>query len=145
MKPETISCGDACREGIVVGVSGSRVCVSVAQTEACGSCEAGSTCNAAGLRERRIEVEASDLADSLSAGDRVLVRASRGAGRSAVWIAFGLPLLLMAAGVSLNLFGVSEQLSMVVAIVLLAAYYVGLRFLRGHVEKRVRLTIEKIS
>lgn len=145
MKSKEAGCGSSCREGVVVSVAGSSVRVSVAQTDACGGCEAGSTCQAAGLRQRHIDVDDEALAPTLSPGDHVRVRTARHTERSAVWLAFGLPLLLIACGVGLNLFGVSEQMSLVVALVLLAAYYLALRMLRRHVEKRVRLTIEKIS
>ena len=142
---ETTARAGESREGFVVAVRGSRVSVAVENTDACHSCEASHTCQVAGLRMKHLDVDDAECAASLRPGDRVRVCMAQGAARQAVWMAFGIPILLVAVGVSLNLFGVSEQLSMVAAIVLLAAYYMGLHFLRGHVANRVRLTIEKIS
>ena len=140
---EASVCAGESREGVVVAVHGTRVSVAVANTDACHGCEAGNTCQAAGLKTRRLDVDDAEHAALLRPGDRVKVRMARGTARRAVWMAFGIPLLLVAAGVSLNLFGVSEQMSFVCAIVLLALYYCLLRMLRKKVDKRMRLQVVK--
>ena len=152
MRTETVTCeaetmvrtGES-REGVVVAVCGTRVSVAVENTDACHSCEASHTCQAAGLRTRRLDVDDAEHAPSLRPGDRVKVRMARGTARQAVWLAFGVPLLLVAAGVSLNLFGVSEQMSFVCAIILLALYYCLLRMLRKKVDRKMRLQVVKLE
>ena len=131
-------------EGRVEEIDGNHVSVTILQNSSCDTCGASGSCRAAGLRERRVDVDAPDVVASLRTGDRVFVTADGCMGRRAVWLAFGVPLLLLAAGVCLNTTGLSEGLSLLVALVLLVIYYVVLAQMRG-MKRAFRFHIEPMK
>lgn len=133
--------GEITHEGVVQEIHGSVVRVAIMQTSSCSTCEASASCHAAGLKEKRIDVDDAEAAARLSCGDRVLVAASRGMGRKAVWLAFGLPLVLLAAGIGLNATGLGEGVSFLIAVGALVVYYAALRMVRGRMEEAFKFHI----
>lgn len=134
--------GEIIHEGVVEEIRGRFVRVIVLQNSGCSTCEASVSCHATGLRERRIDVDDAEAASRLVRGDRVQVAASRSVGRKAAWLAFGIPLVLLAGGVGLNATGLSEGVSFLIAIGALAVYYAVLHLMRGHLKGALQFHIK---
>lgn len=130
-----------CSEGIVEQVHGDEVHVRLLGAEACGGCKAHGHCTASQAGGRKVTVRASE---TYQVGDRVEVSASGGVAARALWLAFGLPVLLLAgvAVVCQVLVG-NEKTAALAALGSLVVYYLMLYLLRGKVSKAVILQIRR--
>lgn len=116
-------------EGIVLEVDGEELLVEMTVSSACASCHAKSACTSSDAQKR--VVRAVPLADvHYSVGDKVRVIMRASSGHLAVFLAYVVPLLLLFATLFLtNHFLGNELLSVAFSIVVLAFYFVGLKFL----------------
>ena len=130
-----------CSEGIVEQVHGDEVHVRLLGAEACGGCKAHGHCTASQAVGRKVTVRADE---SYQVGDRVEVSASGGVAARALWLAFGLPVLLL-AGVAVVCQAIvgNEKTAALAALGSLVVYYLMLYLLRGKVSKAVILQIRK--
>lgn len=130
-----------CSEGIVEQVHCDEVHVRLLGAEACGGCKAHGHCAASQAGGRKVTVRADE---SYQVGDRVEVSASGGVAARALWLAFGLPVLLL-AGVAVVCQAIvgSEKTAALAALGSLVVYYLLLYLLRGKVSKAVILQIRR--
>ena len=127
--------GDIRHRGVVDMIDGQTVVVRITQDAACGGCHAKDICHAAGSREKLVEVSGTD-AGNLSVGQTVTVSGSESVGMKAVWIAFGLPLLLMfVVLLTAILLGGSEKTSALIAIGVLVPYYIVVYLFRERLKR----------
>ena len=120
-------------DGVVDSVDGQDVMVRIVQSSACAGCQASRICRAAESKERLIPVHCADTS-GLHAGQAVTVAGAQSMGMKAVAFAFGLPLLLLLAGMitAMAVTG-SEKIAAVSALAVLAPYYIILFLLRDRI------------
>ena len=125
-------------QGVVASVDGNHVQVNIVQLAACSECKARSLCSSSERKEKIIDVYEADAAEKYRVGERVKVCGTLSMGKQAVWLAFGLPLLLtvvwmLVAMVVLNL---GELVSVGVLAVMLALYFYILYINRDRMARR---------
>ncbi len=116
-------------EGVVISVRGSQAEVLITRSSACEACAAASLCHSA--QGRQTVVSATCEGGFVPfAGDHVVVEATVGQGLRATLMAYVVPLVLMVVvlALAIPLLG-SEALAALVALVVLAVYYVALHFM----------------
>ncbi len=126
---------DIRHQGVVESVDGQIVMVRITQGSACSECHARGLCRASESRDKLIEVCTAGAA-GYAVGSVVTVCGSETQGMKAVWLSFGLPLLLMLAvlvGV-LVMIG-DERIAAASALSVLFPYYIGLFLLRDRIKK----------
>ena len=127
--------GDIRHQGVVDMIDGQTVVVRITQDAACGGCQARDICHAAGSRERLVEVCGTD-AGNYRVGQTVIVSGSESVGMKAVWIAFGLPLLLLfLALMTAILLSGSEKTAVLVALGVLVPYYIVVYLFRKRLKR----------
>lgn len=128
-------------DGIVDSIDGQTVVVRITQSSACGGCQARTICHAADSKDKRVEVRCIDAA-SFTAGQTVTVAGAESLGIKAVIWAFGLPLLLLLAAltVALSVTG-SEIIAASAALGILIPYYVIMFLLRDRFRKDFQFRI----
>ncbi len=131
-------------EGVVTSVKGREVEVLIRQTPACEACAAASLCHAA--EGRRAVVSATCPAGEMpKTGDRVVLEGTVGQGlRATVW-AYVVPLVLLVgvlgAGVALLH---NEGAAALLAIAVVAVYYVALHFAGKQLLRRLSFEVKSI-
>lgn len=128
-------------DGIVDSVDGQTVVVRITQSSACGGCQVRTVCHAAESKDKLVEVRCND-AGSFTAGQPVTVAGAESLGIKAVVWAFGLPLILLLAAltVGLSVTG-SEMIAAFAALGILIPYYVILFLLRDRFKKDFQFRI----
>ena len=129
--------------GVVDSVDGNRVRVRIVQTSACAACKVAGHCNAAESKEKLVDVFTAE-ASRWQVGDAVTVAASRQMATQALFLAFGLPLLIMLAVLLavLSLTG-REGLAALCGLGILLPYYAVLWCFRKRLQQRLAFWIEK--
>lgn len=132
---------DIRHQGTVDSIDGQKVNVRITQSSACGGCQARDICRAAESKEKVVEVLCADAA-VLHVGQEVTVAGAESLGLKAVAFAFGLPLLLLLAGLitAMALTG-SEKLAALCALAVLAPYYIVLFLCRNRIKRDFRFRI----
>jgi sigma-E factor negative regulatory protein RseC len=88
-------------KGIVEKIDGSHVTVRIVQTSACSSCSAKGLCNASESKEKLIDVYQSQV--PCRVGEEVVVCGTTSMGMRAVFLAFGIPLLILLASLFVSM------------------------------------------
>ena len=129
--------------GIVDRVDGSHVVVRNVQTSACSSCSAKGLCNASESKEKWIDVY--EVNASYRVGEEVVVCGTTSMGMQAVFLAFGIPLLilLLALFISMRITDGDALLSAAVALSAVIPYYIVIYFMKDKLNKTFSFTIEK--
>ena len=131
--------------GTVKSVNGKHICVQITQASACSSCVAKRMCNSSESKERLVDVFCA-AASSYQVGEEVVLTGSVEMGLSAVFWAYGAPLLLlMASLLAMVHFTSDEPLSALSALAVLTVYYAVLYLNRGRLSKKFSLTIKHIK
>lgn len=87
-------------EGIIMAKTASSVHVRIVESAACGDCKAHAYCNSSEKKEKYVDAILSPSSShTYNVGDRVAVEGSISMGMKAVWLGFGVPLLLLVAGI----------------------------------------------
>ena len=129
--------------GIVEKVEGSHVVVRIVQTSACAACSAKGLCNASESKEKQIDVY--EVNASYRIGEEVVLCGTTSMGMRAVFLAFGIPMLLLmvALFVTMRVTDGNALLSAMVSLGVIVPYYSIIYICRGKLEKRFSFTIEK--
>ena len=129
--------------GRVERVDGSHVVVRIIQTSACSACSIKGHCNASESKEKLIDVYEADA--SYQVGEEVVLCGTTSMGMRAVFLAFGIPLLLLlfALFVSMKLSGGNALVSSLVTLVAVVPYYIFIFFMKDKLNKTFSFTIEK--
>jgi sigma-E factor negative regulatory protein RseC len=130
-------------KGIVEKIDGSHVTVRIVQTSACSSCSAKGLCNASESKEKLIDVYQSQV--PCRVGEEVVVCGTTSMGMRAVFLAFGIPLLILLAAlfVSMRMTGDDALLSAVIALCAVIPYYLIIYLCKEKLDRTFSFTIEK--
>lgn len=112
------------QKGIVIKKQEDKVVVKIEQKSTCSSCHARGACTSLDKKDKEIEVKTKDV-ENYNVGDEVIITISTKLGLKAVLIAFVLPLILLviALFLSINVFLLTQSLSALISLIVVAAYY----------------------
>ena len=129
--------------GIVEKVEGSHVVVRIVQTSACAACSAKGLCNASESKEKQIDVY--EVNASYRIGEEVVLCGTTSMGMRAVFLAFGIPMLLLlfALFVSMRVTDGDALVSSLVALLAVVPYYLVIYFMKDKLNRTFSFTIEK--
>ena len=129
--------------GIVEKVEGSHVVVRIVQTSACAACSAKGLCNASESKEKQIDVY--EVNASYRIGEEVVLCGTTSMGMRAVFLAFGIPmlLLLVALFVTMRVTDGDALVSSLVALFAVVPYYLVIYFMKDKLNRTFSFTIEK--
>lgn len=131
-----------CRNGVVSGIKGNSLQITIIQSTACGGCRARELCNSSESKERHVSVHVSNPSD-YTIGQELVLEGRHADARLASVVAYGLPLVVLIAVLIVCLqLQMSEALSSVVALAAVALYYVIVAmFMRGYLQRRLSFDI----
>lgn len=126
---------DIRHQGVVDNIDGQTVIVRITQTAACGGCQARDICHSAESREKLVEVHSADVS-GFRIGQTVTVSGAESSGMRAVWLAFGLPLILLVLALTavVALTG-SEKTAVISVLLVLVPYYIVLYLFRERLKR----------
>ena len=129
--------------GIVEKIDGSHVVVRIVQTSACSACSAKGLCNASESKEKQIDVY--EVNPAYRIGEEVVLCGSTSMGMKAVFLAFGIPVLLLLAAlfVTMRITDGDALLAAIVALLAVVPYYVVLYLMKDKMNKTFSFVIEK--
>ena len=129
--------------GIVEKVEGAHVVVRIVQTSACAACSAKGLCNASESKEKQIDVF--EAGASYRIGEEVVLCGSTSMGMRAVFLAFGIPMLLLlfALFVTMRVTDGDALVSSLVALLAIVPYYLVIYFMKDKLNRTFSFTIEK--
>ena len=129
--------------GIVEKVEGSHVVVRIVQTSACAACSAKGLCNASESKEKQIDVY--EVNASYQIGEEVVLCGTTSMGMRAVFLAFGIPMLLLmvALFVTMRVTDGDALVSSLVALFAVVPYYLVIYFMKDKLNSTFSFTIEK--
>ena len=129
--------------GVVEKIDGSHVVVRIVQTSACSACSAKGLCNASESKEKQIDVYESN--PSYRIGEEVVLCGSTSMGMRAVFLAFGIPvlLLLFALFATMRITDGDALLSAIVAMLAIIPYYLVIYLMKDKMNKTFSFVIEK--
>jgi len=129
--------------GVVERIEHARIFVRIVRQSACSGCHAKSVCTSADSKTMIIEID--DHSGKFEINEEVLVCGQCSTGMVAVWLAFGLPLLLLVssavAGTSLS---GNEIIGGLAGLSILLPYYAILYLMRDRLKKKFVLSLSKI-
>lgn len=131
-------------KGLVERVDGSHLVVRIVQTSACSACSLKGHCNSSESKEKLIDVYGVNT--SYQVGDEVVVCATTSMGMRAVFLAFGIPLLilLLALGITMRVTDGDAMLSALVGMVAMVPYYLIIYMNRSKMNRTFSFTIEEL-
>lgn len=141
--------------GTIESIDDGHIRVRITQSSACAGCTARSLCQSSESKDKMVDVTlgsrgtVSPIGEApcsqLHVGDVVTVCGSSAMGRTAVVLAFVVPLVLMVAtvAVGIKLMILSEPVSIGLAFAVLAAYYFVLWTQRTRIQRRFVWRIKK--
>lgn len=137
------SSSEISHRGRIVSVTPELTKVQIVSESACAACHAKGLCSLGDSKVKEIELPTRGW-DNWQPGDEVSVVLRASMGHKAVWLAYVVPLILMVAALLGTLAaGGSELLAGLVAIGVLALYYLGLWLLRGRLRNEYIFNIKQ--
>ncbi|MCD8302118.1 MAG: SoxR reducing system RseC family protein [Prevotellaceae bacterium] len=131
-------------EGVVTSVKGREVEVLIRQTSACAACAAASLCHAAEGRNTVISATC-PAGEMPKAGDSVVLEGTVGQGLWATVWAYVVPLVLLVGVLSLGVALLhNEGVAALLAIAVVAVYYVALHFAGKQLRRRLSFEVKSI-
>lgn len=128
-------------EGVVTGVSGHSVTVTISAQSACSGCHAKGSCINLGTDKKIVEVEGNYR---VKTGDIVNVMMSQSTGFTALAYGYLLPFItVITLLVVLGTFGIPELTAGLLSLGALAPYYLVLYLFRTKLNKKFTFTISK--
>ena len=130
-------------QGIVEKIDGSHVTVRIVQTSACSSCSAKGLCNASESKEKQIDVY--EIGASYQIGEKVVLCGSTSMGMKAVFLSFGIPLLILlfALFLAMRITDGDALFSALVFLIAIVPYYIVIYLCKEKLNKTFTFTIEK--
>ena len=129
--------------GLVEKIDGSHVVVRIVQTSACSACSAKGLCNASESKEKQIDVY--EVNPAYRIGEEVVLCGSTSMGMKAVFLAFGIPVLLLLAAlfVTMRITDGDALLAAAVALLAVVPYYVVIYLMKDKMNKTFSFVIDK--
>ena len=129
--------------GIVEKGEGSHVVLRIVQTSACAACSAKGLCNASESKEKQIDVY--EVNASYRIGEEVVLCGTTSMGMRAVFLAFGIPMLLLLVALFVTMWVTDGDalVSSLVALFAVVPYYLVIYFMKDKFNKTFSFTIEK--
>ena len=130
--------------GVIQSIEGNHIRVLIEQASACSGCRAKELCTASESKEKFIDLTV-PLADRYTVGQEVVVCSSLTAGKLAVRLAFGYPMIIIIVWIlfSIAYLRMNELLSVGILFVLLAAYFYILNRIRDRFDKVLSFWIDQ--
>lgn len=132
--------------GIVERIEGENIRVKIVQHSACSACKVKSLCSSSESKEKSIDIQTSD-ASRYKIGEEVMVYAGLSVGRTAVILAFVIPLVLLIISLitSIQVIGMEELSAIGISFLLLILYYVVLALNKKRLNRRFTFYITKLD
>lgn len=132
----------ATHKGKVVQLNGVNVSVMIESQSACAACHAKGMCTLSDKEDKIIDIKVSiDRAANLSVGDEVMVAVSQQRGMQAVLLAYIFPAIVVVVSLVAWLKVVPEPWAIVLALVVLALYYMLLYLFRNKLNSKFVMSI----
>ena len=129
--------------GIVESIQNGCVKVRIVQTSACAACKVASHCNAVESKVKLVDVFCCDTA-KYRTGQEVTVWASRDVANKALFLGFGMPLLLLLCVLVVVLYLThNEGLAALVALGSLIPHYMILWLCKDRIRQQVSFRLEE--
>lgn len=129
-------------QGIVMATTPDGVHVRIVEAAACADCKAHSICNSSEKKEKFVDVAAP--AGRYAVGDWVTVVGTTSMGMRATWLGFGIPLLLMVAGIVVGAQVLANETTGALAgLALLVPYYLILWTFRDRLNREFVFRLEE--
>lgn len=124
--------------GTVESIEGSHIRVRIVQTSACASCAAHQYCNSSESKEKIVDVTDRQAAATCRVGQEVEVVGTTSMGMKAVFLAFGVPFVVLVAVLygAIRLTGGDEVVSALASLASLVIYYLILYMYREKLRKK---------
>ena len=136
------SSSEISHRGRIVSITPEVTTVQIVSESACSACHAKGLCSLGDSMVKEVELPTRGW-DNYQVGDEVSVVLQASMGHKAVWLAYVLPLVLMAAALLVTLSaGGSELLAGGVAIAAVALWYAVLWLLRGRLRNEYIFNIK---
>lgn len=127
--------------GIVRKIEGNRISVSIVSKSMCSECHAKGMCSLSEMKVKEVEV-ISNCHGEFSVGQMVDMHITKSLGMKAVWISYGIPLIILLTFLlSLLIICDNELLAGAVSIGAVALYYFIIYFCRNRIAKDITFTI----
>jgi len=128
--------------GVVQHIDGKHIRVQIVQDSACGGCHAKSTCAAADMKDKYVDVEVDNT--DLKPGDSVILYGRSSMGLLAVLLAFVVPFLLILSTLFvLKSMTDNEALSGTLALAVLVPYFIILSFFNQKLKATLKFSISR--
>ena len=134
--------------GVVTSVTGEFITVEILNKSACAACHAKGVCIASDESIRTIDIpqSISTLACDYQVGEEVKVLLKASLGTRAIWICYVVPLILLIATIFVfTKIGVSELITSITVLAILAVYYLFIYLFKNIISKDFTFSIEKLS
>lgn len=131
------------QKGVIEEIDDGLAKVRVSTLAACGHCHAKSVCGITDGTARYYEVAVTET--GFERGDSVIITMERTLGLRAAFIAYVVPFLLVIASlIILTTLHIKEIFSGTISIFILVPYFIGLYFLRDHLQRSFKFTLRKV-
>lgn len=131
--------------GTVESIEHTHIRVKIRQAAACATCAGKQLCHSAESKEKVIDVYTTD-APSYTAGQQVEVQIRISQGLNAVFMAYGLPLILLLAILTLVITLTGDELAgTLAALSVLAVYYLIIYIRRDTITRKFSCTINHLN
>lgn len=134
--------------GVVTSITNEFITVEILNKSACAACHAKGVCIASDESIKTIDIpqSISTLACDYQVGEEVKVLLKASLGARAVWITSVVPLMLLLATIFiLTKIGVSELITGISVLAILAFYFFLIYLLKNKISKDFTFSIEKLS
>ena len=134
--------------GVVTSVTGEFITVEILNKSACAACHAKGVCIASDESIRTIDIpqSISTLACDYQVGEEVKVLLKASLGARAIWICYVVPLILLLAIIFIfTKIGVSELVTGITVLAILAVYYLFIYLFKNKISRDFTFSIEKLS
>jgi positive regulator of sigma E activity len=130
-------------EGVIAALKGDQITVSISGDAACAGCHAKGACSMSGGEEEKLlHIPVRD--PDFSIGERVRVILDRSLGFRALLLGYVIPfLLVLAVLLVMTVAGSLEWVAGLTSLSVLVPYYLGLKLMRGKVERQFSFYIQK--
>ncbi len=129
-------------DGIVDSTEGNEVVVRITSYAACSACHARGACNVTEEKEKFMRIKSGS--GQFSAGENVRIILAQSLGFRALFLGYVLPFLLILITLLIaSATGISELAAGLISLSVLLPYYVGLKLLRGKLDRQFSFLLQK--